>query len=79
MKTFYLIVPALTINYIENMMIGKEQINKKLSLKAFINDDGLLLGVAYFLALLRQVDHYQSLHWDEAIQTHFKEQINENK
>lgn len=49
------------------MLIGKEQINKKLSMKAFINDDGLLLGVAYFLALLRQQDHYQALHWDLAI------------
>mgnify|MGYP002075130250 CR=1 FL=1 len=67
MKLFYLLVPALTVNYIENMLIGKEQINKKLSMKAFINDDGLLLGVAYFLALLRQQDHYQALHWDLAI------------
>jgi hypothetical protein len=45
------------------MSIGKEQINKKLSLKAFFHDDGLLLGIAYFLALLKQPDHYQSLHW----------------
>ena len=63
LKLFYLIIPSLTINYIENMSIGKEQINKKLSLKAFFNDDGLLLGIAYFLALLKQPDHYQSLHW----------------
>lgn len=61
------------------MMIGKEQINKKLSLKAFINDDGLVLGIAYFLALLRQVDHYQSLHWDESVKNHFGEQIKDNK
>jgi WASH complex subunit 7 len=48
------------------MSIGKEQINKKLSLKAFFNDDGFLLGVSYFLALLKQPDHYQSLHWSDA-------------
>ena len=79
LKLFNFLVPSLTINYIENMMIGKEQINKKLSLKAFINDDGLLLGTAYFLALLRQTEHYQALHWDLSIRTYFEDQIRDNK
>jgi WASH complex subunit 7 len=32
LKQFYLIVPALTINYVENTLIGKEQINKRTSI-----------------------------------------------
>ena len=79
LKLFSFLVPALTINYIENMMIGKEQINKKLSLKAFINDDGLLLGISYFLALLKQTTLYKALHWDVAIKNHFEERIKETK
>jgi hypothetical protein len=33
---------------------GKEQINKKITTKAFIYDDGFILGIAYFLTLLKQ-------------------------
>jgi WASH complex subunit 7 len=72
LKQFYLIVPALTINYVENTLIGKEQINKRTSTRAFISDDGFVLGLAYFLALLKQNDQFQSLHWKTAVATKFK-------
>lgn len=38
-----------------------------------------MLGLAYFLALLKQNDHYQSLHWKTAVATKFKADIEENK
>ena len=45
------------------MARGKEQITKKFSSRAFIYDDGLVLGIAYFLSLLRQNLQYKTLQW----------------
>lgn len=72
-------LPALTINYVESVLAGKEQITKRISTKAFISDDGFALGIAYFLALLKQNEHYQSLHWKMAVLAKFKEDIEINK
>ncbi len=63
LKHFYALVPALSINFVENLTRGKEQSTKKIASKAFIYDDGFVLGIAYFLTLLKQHDHYKTLHW----------------
>lgn len=68
---FYFIIPAVSINYVEYVARGKDQISKKLSSKAFIYDDGFVLGVAYFLTLLKQVDRYKTMHWDLATKFYF--------
>lgn len=73
LKLFYQIIPALSINYIEYVIRGKDQVNKKITTKAFIYDDGFVLGVAYFLTLLKQHEYYQTLHWDEATKNYFAE------
>lgn len=57
-------MPALSINYIEHMGKGKERIQRKMSAKAFMYDDGFVLGIAYLLCLLKQNLHYKTLHWD---------------
>mgnify|MGYP000610333607 CR=1 FL=1 len=54
LKLFYLLIPALSINYIEFVTRGKDQIHKKITTKAFIYDDGFVLGIAYLLTLLKQ-------------------------
>lgn len=63
LKLFYMLIPALSINYVEFVARGKDQINKKLSSKAFIYDDGFVLGIAYFLTLLKQHEHFKILRW----------------
>lgn len=73
LKLFYFIIPALSINYVEYVVRGKDQINKKLSSKAFIYDDGFVLGIAYFLTLLKQIDKYKTMHWDLSTKFYFTE------
>ena len=68
---FYLIIPALSLNYVDEVVRGKEQITKKFSNKAFLYDDGFVLGVAYFLCLLRQNVQYKTLQWPSATQLYF--------
>lgn len=37
MRLFHLIIPALTINFVENMLIAKERLTKKNSTECFIS------------------------------------------
>jgi WASH complex subunit 7 len=66
-----MIIPALSINYVEFVTRGKDQINKKITTKAFIYDDGFVLGIAYFLTLLKHHEHYKTMHWEESTNYYF--------
>lgn len=53
LKLFYLIIPPLTLNYIDHVQKGKEKIqSKNKNTGGFISDDGFALGVAYLLKVL---------------------------
>ena len=53
LKLFYLIVPPLTMSYVEHIQRGKERIqSKNKNVGGFISDDGFPLGVAYLLKIL---------------------------
>ena len=56
LKLFYIIIPSLTLNFIENSMKNKDKIFKKNNKDAFISDDGFALGVAYILKVLNQTE-----------------------
>jgi WASH complex subunit 7 len=71
LNCFFFIVPALSINYVEHMCKGKEKIHRKMSTKAFLYDDGFVLGIAYLLCLLKQNPHYKTLHWDISTSLYF--------
>lgn len=42
---FYLIIPTLTLNFVENMLIVKERLTKKNTTDCFISDDGFVMGI----------------------------------
>jgi WASH complex subunit 7 len=52
LKLFYIIIPPLTLNYIEHIQKAKDKVSKKNSKEAFISDDGFPLGIAYLLKIL---------------------------
>jgi WASH complex subunit 7 len=53
LKLFYLIVPPLTLSYIDHVQKGTERIgSKNKNVGGFISDDGFPLGVAYLLKIL---------------------------
>ena len=52
LKLFYIIIPPLTLNYIEHVQRSKEKLLKKNNKDAFLSDDGFPLGMAYLLKIL---------------------------
>mmetsp|Transcript_12372 Transcript_12372/g.20784 ORF Transcript_12372/g.20784 Transcript_12372/m.20784 type:complete len:171 (-) Transcript_12372:72-584(-) len=67
LKLFYLIIPPLTLCYVDHIQKGKEKIlSKNKNVGGFISDDGFALGVAYLLKILGQVDKFASLNWFES-------------
>jgi len=67
LKLFYLILPPLTINYVESVMMAKEKLGKRNTKDTYISDDGFSLGLVYFLKLLNQNEDFGSLHWRDEV------------
>ena len=72
LKLFYIIIPPLTLNYIEYIKKGKEKIFKKNNKDAFISEDGFPLGLAYMLKILDQIEAFEGLNWFEHMKQKFK-------
>lgn len=71
LKLFYLIIPPLTLNYIEHIQKSKDKIFKKNNKDAFLSDDGFPLGIAYLLKILNQIDTFNGLNWFESMKEKF--------
>nr|XP_055047573.1 WASH complex subunit 4 [Misgurnus anguillicaudatus] len=76
LRNFYMIVPPLTVNFVEHSISCKEKLNKKNKEGAAFTDDGFAMGVAYILKLLDQYQEFDSLHWFQAVREKYKKEMN---
>lgn len=72
LRNFYIIVPALTINYIEHIIVAKDKLNKKNKEGALFTDDGFPMGLIYVLKLLDQITDFNALNWYNSIKQKVK-------
>jgi WASH complex subunit 7 len=68
LKNFYLLVPALTINYIKYILKSKDRLKKNQDELVF-TDDGFSMGLIYILRLLDQLPDYIALNWAKTIRS----------
>ncbi|XP_054719352.1 WASH complex subunit 4-like [Uloborus diversus] len=67
MKNFFVIIPPLTINFVEQSISSKEKLSRKNKVGAAFTDDGFAMGVAYILKLLNLYHDFDSLHWFQSV------------
>ncbi|XP_046405454.1 WASH complex subunit 4 [Ischnura elegans] len=67
LRNFHVIVPALTINFVEHSITCKEKMSKKNKVGASFTDDGFAMGVAYILKLIDLNSEFDSLHWFQSV------------
>lgn len=72
LKNFFILVPALTINYIEHILIAKDKLNKKNREGGLFTDDGFPMGLIYILKMLDQITDFNSLNWYTSIRAKIK-------
>lgn len=71
LKNFYLIIPPLTVNFVEHSITAKDNMNKKNKSGAAFTDDGFAMGLAYALKVLEQNSAFDSLHWWSGVRRKF--------
>ncbi len=67
-------IPPLTVNFVEHILLGKEKLTKKKAAGGFFTDDGFAIGIAYILKLLDQYKQFDSLHWFEEVQNRYTDE-----
>ena len=68
LHSFFQILPALTVNFVETNLQAKDLMYKNNRKKeCYFSDDGFAIGVAYILAILDQGKQFDSLHWFETV------------
>lgn len=67
LQQFYVIVPPLTLSFVDNAVSNKEKLFKKNKTGAAFTDDGFAMGVAYITALLDQGHELDGLQWFKTV------------
>lgn len=74
LRNFHIIIPPLTINFVEYIIASKERLTKKNKGNAAFTDDGFAMGLAYILTLLDLQVEWDALHWFESVQVKYSKE-----
>jgi len=75
LKNFHVIIPPLSLNFVEYMLNSKEKLDKKKKDGAAFSDDGFAMGLAYILKLLDLNGAFDSLHWFDSVADYYGSEV----
>ncbi|KAJ1356955.1 hypothetical protein KIN20_014945 [Parelaphostrongylus tenuis] len=66
---FYVAVPALTVNYVEHMLMCRDRLKKRTQhdKELTFTDDGFTMGLAYILTILKLWPQFTALNWFRSV------------
>jgi len=67
LQYFYMLVPCLTMEYIQSLLVAKEKLLKKNYKGGYISDDGFIIGLAYLVEILNQTKQFEETLWFEEV------------
>lgn len=76
-KLFYIIIPSLTICYIDYIINCKDRVSARSTsgrVGALMSDDGFALGVAFLLTVMQQKDDFARCEWFQQV----KQKLNDD-
>ncbi|KAI3381952.1 hypothetical protein SNEBB_009586, partial [Seison nebaliae] len=73
LANFYIIIPSMTINFVEHIKECKERLQKNEKIGAAFTDDGFAFGIAFILKLLGQYEQFDALHWFKSLRNKYTE------
>ena len=80
---FAFLFPALSITFIERLIVAKDNLNKKNKEEdAFFSDDGFIIGICYLLKIFHIDKIFDSLNWFPSVVNHYvqlKKDYDKNK
>ena len=72
LDSFYVIVPALSLSWLDNSLRAKEMLVKKFkTFDSYYTDDGFAVGSAFLLTILRQNEKLDGLNWFDSFRIKF--------
>ena len=74
-ELFAFLFPAITITFIEKLIVSKDNLLKKNEQDdTFFSDDGFIIGICYLLKVFRINELFESLNWFPSIIQYYKNQ-----
>lgn len=74
---FYHLVPPLTLNYIQSLLVAKEKLLKKNFKGGYISDDGFIIGLSFLTEILEQKSDLKGIHWFSEVQKRLRAEVRE--
>lgn len=77
LQTFYMLIPALTLDYIQSLLVAKEKLLKKNFKGGYISDDGFIVGLAYIAEIMNQSKSFEETLWFEEVREKVSAELKE--
>lgn len=72
-----MLIPALTQDFIQSLLVAKEKLLKKNFKGGYISDDGFIIGLAYITEIMNQSKSFEETLWFEEVKEKVSNEVKE--